>query len=98
MKEFLFSIKYREESRMKKLLLFSVIAMIGITASAASMTKEEYVSKRKASAEKAGKAFDEKALAAKFDKQDANKDGVLTDEEQAAAKAASAAKKAKKAE
>lgn len=80
---------------MKKLLLFSMIAMIGITASAADITKADYLAKRKAIAEKTGKPFNEKGLLALFDKQDLNKDGVLSDEEQATARAAAEARKAK---
>lgn len=84
---------------MKKLLLFSMIAMIGITASAADLTKADYIAQRKAAAEKAGKAFNEKGVIGNFNKQDLNKDGVLSDEEQAAAKvAAKAAAEAKKAQ
>ena len=84
---------------MKKLLLFSIITMIGITASAADITKEDYMAQRKAIAEKAGKVFNEKRNLADFEKQDLNKDGVLSDKEKAdakaAAKAAAEAKKAK---
>ncbi len=84
---------------MKKLLLFSMIAMIGITASAADITKPDYMAKKKADAEKAGKTFNEKGHSGNFERQDLNKDGVLSDEEQAAAKAAAkAAVEAKKAQ
>jgi hypothetical protein len=66
---------------MKKLLLFSVVAMAGITTNAVDITKEEYIAKHKAAAEKDGKRFVESKIAALFDRADLNKDGVLTDEE-----------------
>ncbi|NOU35238.1 MAG: hypothetical protein HOO88_00455 [Kiritimatiellaceae bacterium] len=66
---------------MKKLLLFIAIAMIGVVASAADQTKEQFLAERKAAVEKAGKPFNEKTAAAAFDKKDINKDGVLSAEE-----------------
>jgi hypothetical protein len=80
---------------MKKILMLTVIAA-GITASAADMTKAEYVSKRKASAAKTGKPYDEVALAKNFDKLDLNGDGILTDAEYAEAKAKAAEPKPEK--
>ena len=85
---------------MKKSLLFSMIAMIGITASAADMTKEQFVAKAKATAEKSGKEFDEAKAIAAFEKKDRNSDGVLDADEQMPAKSATTtaapAKKGKK--
>ena len=70
---------------MKKLLLFFAIAMIGVVASAADQTKEQFIAARKATLEKAGKEFT-KAVEANagrmFDRLDLNKDGKLSDEEQ----------------
>jgi len=80
---------------MKKLLLFSMIAIAGITASAADMTKDQFVGKMKAAAEKSGKEFDEAKAIATFDKKDLNKDGVLSTEEQAAGQPAGQKGKAK---
>ena len=81
MEGFLFNIKHWGKSRMKKLLLLSMIAMIGITASAADITKEQFIAKQKAAMEKAGKEFNEAKAAAAFDKKDLNKDGVLSADE-----------------
>ncbi len=67
---------------MKKLPFLSMIALIGITASAADVTKEKFVATKKAQAEKAGKPFDEKTAVARFNKLDLNKDGVLSANEQ----------------
>ncbi|HNX52205.1 MAG TPA: hypothetical protein PKI68_00515 [Pontiellaceae bacterium] len=72
---------------MKKVLLFSMIAIVGLTVSAAETTKADYIAKAKAAAEKKGRAFDEAKTAKAFDKLDTNKDGVLSAEEQAAPKA-----------
>ena len=66
---------------MKKSLLFSMIAMIGITASAADMTKEQFIAKEKTKAENAGKEFDEAKAIALFEKKDRNSDGVLSADE-----------------
>jgi hypothetical protein len=71
---------------MKKMFLFAVAAMIGITASAADLTKAEYIARRKAAAEKKGMEFDQKTLEAFFDKKDVNKDGILSSDEAAPAK------------
>jgi hypothetical protein len=82
---------------MKKFLLFIAITMIGVVASAADQTKEQYLAAKKASAEKAGKTFDEAKTIKEFDKKDVDKDGVFSNEEQAAEKAAAkAAAEAKK--
>ena len=67
---------------MKKVLLFSMIAIAGLTVSAVDMTKEVYIAKIKAVAERKGRAFDAEKVAADFDKLDKNKDGVWSDEEQ----------------
>ncbi|MFA6174642.1 MAG: hypothetical protein WC334_10065 [Kiritimatiellales bacterium] len=80
---------------MKKLLLFSMIAIAGITASAADITKEQFIADGKAASEKRGTEFNEKMRIAAFEKQDLNKDGVLSTEEQAANKSAAQKGKAK---
>jgi len=80
---------------MKKLLLFSMIALVGITASAAEITKEQFIAKEKATAENSGKEFDEAKAEAAFSRKDRNSDGVLSDAEQAPAKSAAPAKKGK---
>jgi hypothetical protein len=67
---------------MKKIVLFSLIAIAAITANATDMTKEQFVARQKATAEKAGKEFNEKASAAFFAIKDLNKDGVLSGDEQ----------------
>ena len=87
---------------MKKSFLFIMIAMASLVASAADITKEQFIATGKANAEKKDKAFNEAAYDKIFAKQDLNKDGILSDEEQAAAKAAAqkarAARKAKAAQ
>lgn len=80
---------------MKKLLLFSMIAIAGMTASAADITKEQFLASGKAAAEKRGTEFNEAGRTAAFEKQDLNKDGVLSADEQAAAKPAGAKAPAK---
>jgi 5,10-methylene-tetrahydrofolate dehydrogenase/methenyl tetrahydrofolate cyclohydrolase len=77
----LFNINAGGESKMKKIVLFSMIALAGITVSAADMTKEQFVATKKAAAEKAGTEFNEKAVEAAFAKRDLNKDGVLSADE-----------------
>jgi hypothetical protein len=69
---------------MKKLLLFSMIAMMGITASAADMTQEAFLAKKKAQAEAAGTTFNEAGALAYFKKVDTNKDGLISPAEQKA--------------
>ncbi len=76
---------------MKKILLFSMIAIAGLTASAADITKEEFIAKKK------GSGADEATAIAEFEKKDRNSDGVLSDKEQNPTKAAAAAAPAKKA-
>lgn len=71
---------------MKKSFLFIMIAMIGITASAADQTLEEYLVRRQAYSEKVGKPYDEAVSKKLFEKLDVNEDGILSDEEFAAAK------------
>ena len=66
---------------MKKLLLFIAIAMIGVIASAADQTKEQFIANQKKTLEKAGKPFDEAKAIKAFDKKDLNKDGVLSADE-----------------
>jgi hypothetical protein len=66
---------------MKKFLLFSMVTVIGIAANAADITKEQYIAKHKAAAEKDGTRFVESKIAALFDRADLDKDGVLTDKE-----------------
>ena len=67
---------------MKKSLLFSMIAMIGISAVAADITKEQFLKDAKAKAESSGKEFDEAKAIASFEKKDRNSDGVLSADEQ----------------
>ncbi len=83
---------------MKKLLLFSMIAMIGITASAADMNKEQLLAKKKAQAEAAGKDFNEAGVLAYFNKVDTNKDGLISPAEQKAFEAQKTAAPKKDAE
>ncbi len=66
---------------MKKLLLFISIAMIGVVASAADQTKEQFIAKQKKMAETAKKPFNEAKAIKDFDKKDLNKDGVLSADE-----------------
>jgi len=80
---------------MKKMILFVMLAMVGITASAADQTKEQFIASGKALAEKRGTEFNEAARIAAFERQDLNKDGVLSDDEQAASKSAAQKGKAK---
>ena len=70
---------------MKKSFLFIMVAMIGFVASAGDgdYTKEQYMSMRKAAAEKAGLEFDEAKSEAIFAKRDLNKDGVVDEAERA---------------
>lgn len=83
---------------MKKSLLFTAIILAGITASAADVTKESFLAGKKASAEKSGTAYDEPRAMVYFNKVDTNQDGVMSDAEQAAYKAAQAAAAAAKKE
>jgi len=53
--------------------------------SAGPVTKEQYIAKAKAQAEKKGETFDQAKTEAKFTKADTNSDGTLSAEEQAAA-------------
>jgi len=72
---------------MKKVLLFSMIAIAGLTVSAADITKADFLAKQKAKVEAKGGQFDEAKTAKNFDTMDTNKDGVLSDAEQSAGKA-----------
>jgi hypothetical protein len=79
---------------MKKSILFTVVALAGITASAAPkevkpVTKEDFLARKKAQAEAAGTAYDEAKAMVGFVKMDVNKDGVI-DAADTAAKAATA--------
>ncbi len=67
---------------MKKIVLFSIIALIGITASAADQTKEQFMAAMKARAEKGGKEFNAAATEKLFAAKDKDKDGKLSAEEQ----------------
>ena len=78
---------------MKKSILFTVVALAAVTASAADITKEAFLAKKKAQAETAGTAYVEKNALGYFNRVDTNQDGVMSDAEQAAEKAAQAAKK-----
>jgi hypothetical protein len=89
----LFNIKTGGESKMKKIVLFSIIALIGLTASAADQTKEQFIAASKARAEKAGKEFNAAATEKQFAAKDTNKDGKLSAEELAAKPAARPAAK-----
>ncbi|NOU35243.1 MAG: hypothetical protein HOO88_00480 [Kiritimatiellaceae bacterium] len=68
---------------MKKILLFIVVAMTGIAASAGnnSWTKEAWLAHKKDECEKAGKPYNEAMYAAGFERRDVNKDGIMTIEE-----------------
>jgi hypothetical protein len=80
---------------MKKIVLFSIIALIGLTASAADQTKEQFMAARKALAERGGKEFNAAATEKIFAARDLNKDGKLSAEElKPAAKPAKPAKPA----
>lgn len=81
MEELLFNINTGEWSKMKKIVLFSIFALVGLTASAADMTKEQYLDAAKARAEKAGRAFNAAASEKAFVAKDLNKDGKLSGEE-----------------
>jgi hypothetical protein len=85
-----------EERKMKKLILFTVVALAAITASNADTTKEAYLATKKAAAEKAGKPQNEAKDMAYFNKVDTNKDGVMSNDEVAAYRAAQAAAAAAK--
>ena len=67
---------------MKKIVLFSIIAVAGIAASAADMTKDQFIAAQKTRAEKGGKEFNAAATDKQFAAKDKNKDGKLSDEEQ----------------
>lgn len=67
---------------MKKIVLFSIIALIGLTASAADQTKDQFMAAMKARAEKGGKEFNAANTEKQFAAKDKNKDGKLSDEEQ----------------
>lgn len=81
---------------MKKSILFTAITLAAITASAADITKEAFLAKKKAQAETAGTAYVEKNALGYFNRVDTNKDGIMSDAEQAADKAAQAAAAAAK--
>jgi hypothetical protein len=84
---------------MKKwiMLIVSLLMVGGVQAAAKyPMTKEQYLAARQKRAEKKGQEFKQAKEEKKFNKMDANSDGVLSEEEAAAAKAASDAKKAEK--
>jgi hypothetical protein len=63
---------------MNKIVLFSMIALAGVTVSAANVNKEEFLARKKAQAEKAGTEFNAKQAASAFTMRDLNKDGVLS--------------------
>jgi hypothetical protein len=74
-----------------------MIAMTGIAATAADLTKEQFLAAHKRQAEKEGegRVINQKNLEAVFAKRDLNKDGILSEDEQAAARqAATTPKKA----
>jgi hypothetical protein len=74
---------------MKRLFLLVVFLMAGVVAQAAPkgpLTLDEWIAKRKASAEKKGEAFDEAKAKSSFEKKDLDKDGTLSVEEQASKK------------
>ncbi|NNJ70993.1 MAG: hypothetical protein HKP10_06855, partial [Kiritimatiellales bacterium] len=50
------------------------------------VTKEEFVAKQQERLEKQGKEFDKAKIEKRFDRMDANKDGVLTADEKGGAK------------
>ena len=73
---------------MKRLFLLTVFLMAGVVAQAAPkepQTLEQYLAKRKASAEKKGESFDEAKAKESFAKKDLDKNGILSVEEQAPA-------------
>lgn len=76
---------------MKKSLLLTGIVMASITASGADITKEAYLTSKKASAERSGTAYDEARAMIYFNKVDTNQDGVMSDAEVAAYRAGQAA-------
>lgn len=77
---------------MKTTKLISFLLVIAISSFAQakekkeieSVTKEAYLASVKAAVEKKGKEFNEKKTAARFDRIDANKDGVASAEERKA--------------
>jgi hypothetical protein len=73
---------------MKKWIALALIVCVAGVAQAAKkpQTKEEYVAAKKELLEKQGKTFDQAKVEAKFDKQDKDKDGVWSIEEQTPAK------------
>lgn len=70
---------------MKKWFMVALIACVAVGVQAKkefkAQTKAEYVAERKAKAEKKGQDFDKAKWVKKFDGKDANKDGILTAEE-----------------
>jgi lactam utilization protein B len=66
---------------MKKLILFGFTAMIGSAVCAEDMTKEAFIARSKAIAEKQGREVNLKVAEAIFAKKDVNKDGLLSPEE-----------------
>jgi hypothetical protein len=77
----------------KKFILFSMIAMTGIAATAADLTVERFLAafKRQAEKEGEGRVINRANLEAVFAKRDLNKDGILSEDEQAAARQAAEA-------
>ena len=82
---------------MNKSLLLIMIAMTGVAAMAKDITTEEFLATKKAAAEKAGKTQDVAKDMVYVNKVDTNKDGVMSDAEQASYKEAQAAAAAAKA-
>ena len=76
---------------MKKSLLLTVIILTGLSAGAADVTKEAYLTSKKASAERSGTAYDEARAMIYFNKVDTNQDGVMSDAEVVAYRAGQAA-------
>lgn len=84
---------------MKKMFLLVMIIAIAGVAGAKDVTKEAYLASKKIDAEKAGTAFNETGVMGWFNEVDTNKDGIMSDAEQAAykeKKAAAAAAAGKK--
>lgn len=76
--------------KITKLISFLLVIAISSFAQAKpekkveAVTKEAYLASVKAAVEKKGNTFDEKKTAARFDRIDADKDGVITPEERKA--------------
>jgi hypothetical protein len=87
----------KREMKMKRLFLLTVILMAGVVAVQAAgmdymdadkdgkVSQAEFLSSKKANADKKGTAFDEAAMKVAFGRKDLDKDGFLNAEEQAPA-------------